>query len=78
MLRKPGTGLYPKNLTPIVKHSGGSIMIFGCFSYHGVGRLVVIGEKMNYVKYIDILSRNLAASAKTISLIIILPRNIMI
>jgi hypothetical protein len=45
--RRPGT-------IPMVKHGGGSIMLWGCFSA-GTGRLVRIEGKMNGAKYREIL-----------------------
>ena len=42
--RKPGT-------IPLVKHGGGNIMLWGCFSAAGTGRLVRIEGKMNGAKY---------------------------
>lgn len=66
--RKPGTGLSCKNLTPTVKHGGGSIMVWGCFSYYGVGNLVFIEEKMNTVTYVDIICNNLKPSADTMGI----------
>ena len=41
---KPGT-------IPKVKHGGGTIMLWGCVSAAGTGRLVGIEEKMNGAKY---------------------------
>ncbi|GFT89370.1 transposable element Tc1 transposase [Trichonephila clavipes] len=38
--RKPSTTLDPKNLRPIVKHGGGSVMVWGCMASNGVGNLV--------------------------------------
>ncbi|KAF9761922.1 Transposable element Tc1 transposase [Nosema granulosis] len=43
--RKPETGLALKNLSPTIKHGSGSIMVWGCFSYKGVGKLVFIEGK---------------------------------
>ncbi len=45
--RKPGTAHHLFNTVPTVKHGGGSIMLWGCFSAAGTGRLVAIEGKMN-------------------------------
>ena len=56
--RKPGTAYLPNTL-PRVKHGGGSIMLWGCFSAAGTGRLVRVEGKLNGAKYRDTLNENL-------------------
>ncbi len=43
-------------------------MVWGCFSYHGVGLLVFIDGIMDPVKYVNILSNNLEDSARLMGL----------
>ena len=59
--KKPGT-------IPAVKHGGGSIMLWGCFSAAGTARLIKIETKTNGVKYRDILDENLLNSAQDLRL----------
>ena len=53
---------------PMVKHGGGSIMLYGCFSAAGTGRLVRTEGKMNGAKYREILDENLLQSAQYLRL----------
>uniref|UniRef100_A0AAQ4QPQ8 Transposase Tc1-like domain-containing protein n=1 Tax=Gasterosteus aculeatus aculeatus TaxID=481459 RepID=A0AAQ4QPQ8_GASAC len=53
--RKPGTAHHLANTIPTVQHGGGSIMLWGCFSVGGTGRLVRIEGKMNAAMYRNIL-----------------------
>jgi len=62
--RKPNTEFQEKNLTPTVKHGGGSIMVWGCFSAQGVGCLAFIDTTMTADGYIKILKDNLHQSAE--------------
>jgi hypothetical protein len=49
----------------MLKHVGGSIILWGCFSAIGTGRLVRMEGKMNRAKYREILDENLLQSAQT-------------
>lgn len=60
--REPGRGLEEQFLNHTVKYGGASVMVWGCFSYYGVGKLVFIDGIMDAAKYVSILSDNLIDS----------------
>lgn len=62
--RKRNTALAVRNLNTTIKHGGGSVMVWGCFSAQGVGSLVFIEGTMNAAAYIQILRDNLHVSAE--------------
>lgn len=66
--RKSNTAHHPNNTIPKVKHGGGNIMLWGCFSAAGTGELVRIEGKMDGAKYRQILEENLLLSARKLSM----------
>lgn len=61
--RKPLTVLQPQNIIPTVKFGKLSVMIWGCISSRGVGKLAFIEKNMNAVQYREILNTHLKPSA---------------
>ena len=53
---------------PTVKHGGDSIMLWGCISVSGTGRLVGIEGKMDRARYREIIDENLLQSAQDLRL----------
>jgi transposase len=54
--RPPNASLLPKYTKKTIKHGGGSIMIWGCFSWYGPGPIYWIKQKLNADGYVDILN----------------------
>lgn len=57
--RRPGEGLDPCYTRKVLKHGGGSVMVWGCITAGGVGRLVRIEGTMTAIKYTQVLQEGL-------------------
>ena len=66
--RKVNTRYEMKHLKPTVKHGGGTVMVWGCFSYAGVGKITIIDGKMDSIQYTRIINSCLKASAVKLGL----------
>lgn len=66
--RKANEELLPKNLIPTVKYGGGSVMVWGCMSANGVGKLRFVETNMDRFVYLDILKSSLQDSATMLGL----------
>jgi DNA-binding MarR family transcriptional regulator len=60
--RRVGEALRPQNVKKTVKHGGGNVMVWGCISWHGPGRLHRVEGRMNAMQYVQILSESFLGS----------------
>jgi len=60
--RKSDEAFKEANIQSTIKYGGGSVMLWGCFSWHGVGNLAKVEGIMNAEGYIEILNENLEES----------------
>ncbi|KAK6318927.1 hypothetical protein J4Q44_G00101380 [Coregonus suidteri] len=58
----------PKNTIPTVKHGGGNIILWGCFSGKEIGRLHCIEGRMDGAMYREILANNLLPSVRALKM----------
>ena len=66
--RKPNEELNPRNLKPTVKHGGGNVMMWGCFSSAGMGEMEFIDNIMDHMGYLRILKNHLHSSAEKLGI----------
>ncbi|CDQ63109.1 unnamed protein product [Oncorhynchus mykiss] len=66
--RRRNAAYDPKNTIPTVKHGGGNIMLWGCFSAKGTGQLHRIKGTMDGAMYRQILGENLFPSARALKM----------
>lgn len=64
VIRSANTRFNEENILKTRKFKGGSVMVWGCISYNGVGKLVVVDETLNATRYTQLLSENLFESAE--------------
>jgi transposase len=57
--REPGKANDPRYTKKKIKHGGGSVMVWGCITSHGVGELHRIEGIMDRFVYVDILTKSL-------------------
>ncbi|KAK3513499.1 hypothetical protein QTP70_015493 [Hemibagrus guttatus] len=57
--RKPNTAFQQMNLTPTVKHGGGSVLVWGCVAAAGPGKLTITESMMNSTLYQKVLEEHL-------------------
>uniref|UniRef100_A0A3B4UQ54 Tc1-like transposase DDE domain-containing protein n=1 Tax=Seriola dumerili TaxID=41447 RepID=A0A3B4UQ54_SERDU len=62
--RRKGEAFNPKNTIPTVKHGGGNIMLWGCFSANAPGSLITVNSTMKKEQYIKMLNNNIRQSAE--------------
>ncbi len=66
--RKKKDEYNPKNNIPTVKHGGGHIILWGCVSAKGTGRLHRIEGRMDGAMYRKILANNLLPSVRALKM----------
>lgn len=57
--RGPGEAFDPRNVQQRLKHGGGKIMVWGCMTAHGFGRLIRVEGNMDAAQYCRILEEGL-------------------
>jgi transposase len=66
--REPGSRFEKRHITETKKFGGGSVMVWACFSYYGVGKIYFIDGIMDAPRYVSILSSSLPPSLESMGL----------
>lgn len=66
--RKTNAALGSRNLASTLKHSGGSVMVWGAVVSSGVRRLAFIDDNMDHYKYKSLLENKLKPSEDNLDL----------
>jgi hypothetical protein len=62
--RRSGEAYNERYTKKIVKHGGGNIMVWGCITPHGVGRLHRVTGRMDATQYVEILNKSFLGTLK--------------
>ncbi|KAF7340588.1 Transcription factor [Mycena sanguinolenta] len=66
--RRVGEELEPRNIRKTVKHGGGNLMVWGCLTEFGPGRLHRVEGHLNAVQYCNILEESLLGTCADYSI----------
>ncbi len=59
---RPKTAFQEKHLIPTVKHGGGNVMVWGCFTVSWTGQLAFIDSTINSASYPRVLEDDVRPS----------------
>ena len=66
--KRKGERLSDRTTTPTVKHGGGSVMVWGCMGWNGVGILQEVEGILDSIQYVDILASGIPESREKLDL----------
>lgn len=62
--RRPHEEFQPRNIIPTVKHGGGTLQVWACMSYQGIGFMTKLDQGLDSILYLEILKDELLKSKK--------------
>jgi hypothetical protein len=66
--KRVGEPLSDRTTTPSVKHGGGSVMVWGCMGWNGVGMLIEVEDIIDAKQYVEILDGGVLESMEKLGL----------